>query len=182
MIYDGGSLIHKTISKHNDSESEYISLFVTADRNNDLCIVTKDEHIYGPDSCTDSHFYIGYVNGRLFEFDSVEIDYNDLSVFSNYEEELAAEEKEMSAYWGFEGRTLNKVLYSSNDMIYIVYDVKTEWTEYLLLDEQLTGIYRIVDDKLVYSGIESGGRASSLDHIRSKLDIDSYSKPFPYGN
>ena len=76
----------------------------------------------------------------------------------------------------YEAKIVN-FLYSSNDMIYINYDVIPDDKELLDWSICVTACFSLIDGSLIYEGIEYGRREceSGID-----LDIRSYKANFPY--
>ncbi len=145
---------------------------------------TMNDYYNGPSS-----FYIFFLDGEFYEWDSVPIELEQLSCFNNYPEILdeikAYYEEEYGAWLGVMGvkekeiRILD-VMYSSNDMIYINFEVALK--EYEDYREGITNgrhlfcaVLRIQGNTLEYMGIEENRRP-----LVSGENFKSYIREFDY--
>ncbi len=141
------------------------------------------------DPWMDSHFYIFFLDGEFYEYDSVPIELEQLSCFDNYPEildEIKADCEERYGIWGVIGdvkeieiRILD-VMYSSNDVIYINYEVATkEYDNFLnkITDGTylLCAILEIQGNSLEYVGVQGSRR-----HLVSGENFKSYIREFDY--
>ncbi len=134
---------------------------------------------------TKQKFYISFLNQEFIEYDSVEIDMNELLRLTNGRETLESAESTLGDRWSWDiGRKyyfrIKNILYSSNDMIYInyivgyddlvnpdAYDYIKEWYE--------VGVFKVEDGELFFVDKEYRERL-----LTTGCGMKSYIVDFPY--
>ncbi len=138
-----------------------------------------------------SLFYIFFLEGEFYEYDSVPIELDQLLCFDNYPEILDEIKpysyfEEQYGNWGVIGEIKEKeirfvdVMYSSNDMIYINYEVLTKEYDYfreMIMDYgyDICAVLKIQGNSLEHMGIEKKRRC-----LVSGENFKSYIREFDY--